>query len=131
MLEGPVEAGKPGPEHRKLKPFVGDWTFTMKLWTDPSQPPAELKGTVERRWIMGQAQLVQETVKGECSTSSKTFEGMGLLGYDKAQKKFTTTPVCGLCGTVSHNLSNCDASGQKFTCRPEMLPAERREDQRT
>src|SRR5262245_13620738 len=72
VLKALAEAGKPGAEHKKLQPFVGDWTFTMKLWTDPSQPPAELKGTVERKWILGD-RFVQETVKGECS-SGKTFE---------------------------------------------------------
>ena len=58
------EAGKPGPEHRKLQPFVGDWTLTVRLWTDPSQPPAEAKGTVQRKWIMG-GRFVQETAKVE------------------------------------------------------------------
>src|SRR5262249_29869581 len=76
LLKALADAGKPGPEHRKLEPFVGDWTFTLKLWTDPGQPPAELKGTVERKWIMG-GRFIQETAKGECAKTGKTFEGMG------------------------------------------------------
>src|SRR6516162_4389465 len=47
FLKALAEAGKPGPEHKKLQPFVGQWTYTMKLWTDPGQPPAEFKGTIE------------------------------------------------------------------------------------
>src|SRR5262244_3729225 len=97
-----AEAGKPTAEHQKLQPFVGDWTFTLKLWTDPSQPPAELQGTVERKWIMG-GRFIQETVKGELA--GKQFEGLGLLGYDNAQKKYTSVRVCGLCGKISHGLS--------------------------
>src|SRR5262249_4783075 len=116
LLKALAEAGKPGPEHRKLDPFVGDWTFTLKLWTDPSQPPAELKGTVERKWIMG-GRFVQESVKGEYD--GKPFEGMGLWGYDPAQKKFTTVRVCGLCGTISNGLGSCDPSGTKFECAKE------------
>src|SRR5262245_54307356 len=77
LLKALAEAGKPGAEHEKLQPFVGDWTFILRLWTDPSQPPAELKGTVERKWIMG-GRFVQETVKGE--RDGKSFEGLGLLG---------------------------------------------------
>jgi Protein of unknown function (DUF1579) len=111
-----AEAGKPGAEHKKLQPFVGDWTFTLKLWTDPSQAPAELKGTVERKWIMG-GRFIQETVKGECD--GKTFEGLGLLGYDSAQKKFTSVKACGLCGTIFNGLSTCDASGKRFECATE------------
>src|SRR5262249_6283098 len=40
LLKALAEAGKPGAEHEKLQPFVGDWTFILRLWTDPSQPPA-------------------------------------------------------------------------------------------
>jgi hypothetical protein len=113
LLKALEQAGKPGPEHKKLQPFVGDWALTVKLWTDPSQPPAEAKGTVERKWIMG-GRFVQETVKVECG--GKVFEGMGLLGYDSAQKKFTAMKACGLCGTISHGLATCSADGTRFEC---------------
>src|SRR5215813_6335859 len=79
LLKALAEAGKPGPEHKKLEPFVGDWDVTVKLWTNPGQPPAEAKGTAQRKWIMG-GRFVQETVNIECH--GKTCEGMGLLGYD-------------------------------------------------
>jgi hypothetical protein len=117
LLKALAEAGKPGPEHQKLEPFVGDWALTVKMWTDPSQPPAELKGTVQRRWIMG-GRFVQESVQGECC-EGKTFEGLGLLGYHSGQKKFTTVRACSLCGTISNGLLSCDASGKKFTCATE------------
>src|SRR5262249_11775263 len=93
VLKALAEAGKPGAEHQKLQPFVGDWDLTLKLWTDPGQPPALVKATVQRQWIMG-GRFVQETVRGEFE--GKPFEGMGVLGYDSARKKFTTTRVCGL-----------------------------------
>jgi hypothetical protein len=116
LLKALAEAGKPGPEHKKLQPFVGDWTLTVKLWTDPSQPPAELYGTVERKWIMD-GRFLQETVKGKYD--GKPIEGMGLWGYDKAQKKFTSVRICGLCGTISYGLASCGASGTKFQCAKE------------
>lgn len=111
-----AEAGKPGPEHQKLQSLVGDWNFTLRLWTDPSQSPAEARGTVERKWIFG-GRFIQETVKGECH--GKTFEAMGLVGYDSQQKKYSTVRVCGLCGKVSTGLSTLDAAGTKFTCATE------------
>jgi hypothetical protein len=116
LLKILAENGKPGAEHQRLQPFVGDWNLTVRLWTDASQPPAELTGTVERKWIMG-GRFIQESVKGECH--GKTFEGLGLLGYDSAQKKFTAVRVCGLCGTMSHDLVTCDDSGTKFVCAKE------------
>src|SRR5215831_18036279 len=81
LLEALAKAGTPGPEHKKLEPFVGDWTVTVTLWTDPNQPPAQATGTAQRRWIMG-GRFVQETARIECH--GKTFEGMGLFGYDQA-----------------------------------------------
>jgi hypothetical protein len=115
LLKALAEAGKPGAEHKKLEPFIGEWTFTMKLWTDPSRPPAELKGTIERKWILG-GRFVQETARGECVKSGKTIEGLGLLGYDAGQKKFTSVRACGLCGTLSSGLVTCDESGTRFEC---------------
>jgi len=115
LLKALAEAGKPGAEHKKLQPFVGRWTFTMKFWTDPSQPPAELKGRIERKWIMD-GRFVQETARGECAKTGKAFEGMGLLGYDPAQKKFTLVKACSLCGTISSGLVTCDSSGTRFEC---------------
>jgi hypothetical protein len=115
LLKALAEAGKPGPEHKKLEPFVGQWTCTMKLWTNPSQAPAELKGTIERKWIMD-GRFVQETARATCAKTGKTFEGMGLLGYDAGQKKLTYVKVCGLCGTISAGLVTCDSSGTRFEC---------------
>jgi hypothetical protein len=115
LLKALAEAGKPGPEHKKLEPFVGQWTFTLRLWTDPSQPPAEVKGTIERKWIMD-GRFVQETARGACAKSGRSFEGMGLLGYDAAQKKFTGVKACNLTGTLSSGLITCDSSGTRFEC---------------
>jgi Protein of unknown function (DUF1579) len=118
LLKALAEKGKPGAEHKKLEPFVGQWTFTMKLWTDPSQPPAELKGRIERKWIMD-GRFIQETARGECVKTGKTFEGMGLVGYDAGQKKFTVVKACSLCGTISSGLVTCDSSGKRFECAKE------------
>jgi hypothetical protein len=115
LLKALAEAGKPGAEHKKLEPFVGTWTFTMRLWADPNQPPAELKGALERKWIMD-GRFVQETARAECVKSGKTFEGMGLVGYDAGQKKFTCVKACSLSGTISSGLVTCDSSGTRFEC---------------
>jgi hypothetical protein len=113
LLKALAKAGTPGPEHKKLEPLVGDWTLTIKLWTDPNQFPAQATGTAQRKWIMG-GRFVQENVQINCQ--GKKFEGMGLVGYDAVQKKFTAVKVCGLCGTISHGLATCNSSGTKFEC---------------
>jgi hypothetical protein len=115
LFKALAEAGKPGAEHKKLEPLVGQWTFTMRFWTDPKLAPAELKGTIERKWIMD-GRFVQETARAACAKTGKTFEGMGLVGYDAGLKKFTCVKVCGLCGTISSGLATCDSSGTRFQC---------------
>jgi hypothetical protein len=115
LLKALAEAGKPGAEHQKLQPFVGQWTFTMKFWTDPNQPPAELNGTIERKWIMD-GRFIQETGRGVCAKTGKAFEGLGLVGYDAAQKKFSLVKACNLTGTISSGLVSCDSSGSRFEC---------------
>jgi hypothetical protein len=115
LIKALAEAGKPGVEHKKLEPFVGQWTFTMKFWTDPNQAPAELKGTIERKWIMD-GRFLQETARGECPQTGKTIEGLGLLGYDAGQKKFTFVKACGLSGQISSGLVSCDSTGTRFEC---------------
>jgi hypothetical protein len=120
LLKALAEAGKPGPEHQKLQPFVGDWAVTLKVWTDPSQPPAEAKATVHGQWIMD-GRFVQQTLKGECN--GKACEGLRLFGYDKAQNKFTFVQACGICGTISNGLATCSDAGKRFVCaREEYCP---------
>jgi hypothetical protein len=96
-----------------LETLVGYWNFTMKFWTDPNLPPAQMQGTLERKWIMD-GRFVQETVLGQCATSGKTCEGMGLLGYNAAEKQFTCVRACGLSGTLSSSTVACDSSGKRF-----------------
>jgi hypothetical protein len=113
LLKALAEAGQPGAEHKKLEPLVGNWNFTMKLWTDPSLSPAVLQGTVERKWIMD-GRFVQETVHGQCATTGKSCDGLGLTGYSAAEKQFTCVRACSLCGTLTSSSVACDSSGKRF-----------------
>jgi hypothetical protein len=112
MMKAIADAGRPGPEHQKLQPLIGSWTFTLTMWTDPSQPPATATGTVERKWVMGD-RFVQESLRGQCG--GEEFDGLGLWGYDAQQKKFSIVRACGFCGKSTQELATCDASGKKFT----------------
>lgn len=116
LLKAMAENGKPGPEHKKLDPLVGDWNFTVRMWTDPNQPPAQFTGTVERKWIMG-GRFVQETARGEFD--GKPFDGMGLWGYNHSEKKYTHVRACSLSGKICSEQSDYITSGAKFECSTE------------
>lgn len=90
-----AEAGKPGPEHAKLQPLAGNWTYTGKFWMEPGKPPIETKGTIDRKWILG-GRFLEEKVAGTGFDGKPGFEGFGMLGYDNVQKKFTANWVCSM-----------------------------------
>jgi len=118
VLKALEEAGKPAPEHRKLEPLVGEWTYTGKFWMDPSQPPTEAAGTIERRWILGN-RFLEERVVGKGPDGKSDFEGRGVIGYDKAQKKYTTGWICTMGTGIATSRGTCDASGKHFTFESE------------
>jgi Protein of unknown function (DUF1579) len=118
LVKAMAEAGKPGPEHAKLKPLVGSWTYTCKFWMDPNQPPMESKGTIERKLVLG-GRFLEEKVTGTNFDGTPGFEGVGLIGYDNGQQKYTSTWHCNM-GTGTHTgLGSADASGTKFTLQTE------------
>jgi hypothetical protein len=88
MMEKMMQAGTPGPAHKKLDPLVGKFNVKSKSWMDPSKPPEESSGTSERKWIMGNRYL-EEHYQG--TFAGQPFSGMGLWGYDNVTKKYFGT----------------------------------------
>jgi hypothetical protein len=117
LLEMLAEAGRPGPEHKKLDPLVGaqdgadDFILTAKFWTDPSQPPAVATGTAHKGWIMG-GRFIQANLKFEAS--GETFEHLNVFGYDAAQKKFYVVGFSGLDGSITHNFISINSASNSF-----------------
>jgi hypothetical protein len=88
MMEKMMQAGTPGPAHKKLDPLVGKFNVKSKSWMDPSKPPEESSGTSERKWIMGNRYL-EERYQG--TFGGQPFTGMGVWGYDNVTKKYFGT----------------------------------------
>ena len=45
-MEAMMKAMAPGEPHKKLAKLAGDFTYTSKMWMDPSQAPTTSSGTV-------------------------------------------------------------------------------------
>src|SRR5439155_14095109 len=73
-MEAMMKHGTPGPEHKKLEPIVGSWTFVGKMYEDPGAPPTEFKGTAERKWILDGRFLLDET---KADFGGMPFQGIG------------------------------------------------------
>jgi len=88
MMDAMLKAATPGPNHEMLTSLVGDWTFTNKMWMDPSKPPTESTGTVSYTTLLGD-RYVQGTYKGD--VMGMPFEGRGVMGYDNVTQQFQTS----------------------------------------
>ncbi|MES2127843.1 MAG: DUF1579 domain-containing protein [Pseudomonadota bacterium] len=87
-MEAMAKAATPGEAHKKLDPLVGTFDAKARQWMDPSKPPAESTGTIERKWILDN-RYVQEQYTG--SFGGQPFTGMGYQGYDNVTKKYVAT----------------------------------------
>lgn len=118
MVKAMSAVGKPGADHAKLEPLAGSWNYTCKFWLDPSKPPLESTGTIERKWVLG-GRFLEERIAGTGFDGKPGFEGIGLIGYDNAQKKYTSTFACSMGTGVCSGHGSCDDSGTKFTFHTE------------
>ena len=81
-------AATPGEHHSFLASLEGDWSFAMKVWMQPGQPPMENPGTSKKTMLMG-GRFLQEEVAG--SMMGNTFNGFGMTAYDNTAGEFINT----------------------------------------
>lgn len=75
----------PGEVHKYMAESVGEWTATMKMYMDPSQPPMETKTKIKEEMILGGRYLVG---KYSGNMMGMPFEGISTMGYDNGINKF-------------------------------------------
>jgi hypothetical protein len=78
----------PGKEHKELAKMDGDWTFTSKMWMDPTAPPTVSEGTATFEMILG-GRYQQMKVSGKMM--GMDFNGIGINGYDNAKKVWVSS----------------------------------------
>ncbi len=118
VIQTMKKLGKPGPEHAKLRPLAGSWDYTAKFWLDPSQPPLTSKGSLERKLILG-GRFLEERAEGVGFDGEPGFEHFGLVGYDAAQKKFTSNWACSMGTGTCTGVGSVDSTGKQFSFRTE------------
>jgi hypothetical protein len=117
-MQAAMAAMSPGPEHQKLARMVGDWTFTNKMWMDPSAAPAEGSGTMHAEMILG-GRYVHEVWKG--NFMGMPFEGHGTEGYDNMTKKHVSSWVDNMGTGIMYSTGTCNADGKVCTTTAEMI----------
>ena len=108
MMEAWENAAKPGPQHQWLARKAGRWEFAGKFWMDPTKPPTESVGTVERELMLG-GRVLAEKVRS--TYMDKPFEGYGLTGYDNVSKEFWGTWNDNMGTGIMLSTGQCDNRG--------------------
>jgi len=76
----------PGPEHKRLAFFAGQWKMEGESKESPMGPAGKFTGTETCDWFAGGFQLVCHS-KGTGPKGPIT--GMSVMGYDPATKSYT------------------------------------------
>jgi hypothetical protein len=83
--EGPP---KPGPEHKKLGYFVGDWRTQGEMKPGPMGPGGKFTGTDKCEWFEGGFAVV---CRSEGKGPGGPMKGLGILSYSPEEKVYTYT----------------------------------------
>jgi hypothetical protein len=90
MMKKMEAAGTPGPAHKALEAFVGNWKAEVKCWCEPGGAPQVSQGTAKASWILN-GHFLEEEFHGEMM--GKPFIGRSLMGYDNIKQTFNTVWV--------------------------------------
>lgn len=112
MMQKWMESMAPGEEHEKLEAEEGTWDATMKMWMMPGAPPAETKGTSQRKMMLGGRFLMDE-YKG--SMMGMPYDGVGFNGYDKFKKKYTSVWISSMGTNILTMEGTASADGKTIT----------------
>ena len=113
MMKKWMEVSTPGDNHQKLDDLVGTWETTVSMWPEgPGKPPQVTKGGAEMKWILG-GRFIQEEMKGELM--GMPYNGLGLMGYDNFNKKYTFVWVDNSSTQMSTSEGTLDPTGKVLT----------------
>jgi Protein of unknown function (DUF1579) len=107
-LAAMMKAMTPGEPHKHLARMAGNWTYSSKMWMDPSTPPMESGGTMQGEMLLG-GRYLQQTWKG--NFMGMDFEGRATYAYDNVGKEYASAWIdnMGSCGII-YATGTCDAA---------------------
>lgn len=113
MAEAYMKAAAPGPEHERLKEFAGEWDAEVKL-SQPDGSTSTTKGVMHAKMILGDRYL-QLNYEGQMDMGPQLgkfpFHGMGIGGYDKGKKKYTSVWIDEMSTGMMVTEGSVDAKG--------------------
>lgn len=83
-------AGSPGPGHKAMEHFAGDWQCDVKCWMEAGGQPEQSSATAKATWIMG-GRFLQEEFHGQMM--GRPFNGRTILGFNNIKQTFQSVWV--------------------------------------
>ena len=84
-MEAWIKAATPGAAHAELAAMEGMWTYTSKMWMDPTADPMESRGTSKKHMLLGGRFLAEES---DGNMMGMAFNGMGITGYNNVTNQY-------------------------------------------
>lgn len=109
-----VALSKPGPSHRLLDLFVGEWDATITFWSGPRAEPQVSRGRSSVEWILGK-RFIKEDFTGELA--GEKFQGLGIMGFDNGSRRFSNVWMesTGTALVISHGKYLADTNSFEFS----------------
>jgi hypothetical protein len=111
-----MQAWMPGEHHEHMKALVGNFDYTIKVWSDPTTAPSESTGKRSAEMILG-GRYLSEKYSGVFM--GMPFEGTGTLAYDNTQKKYLSTWIDNMSTGIMVATGQCE-KGPAWTMNGEM-----------
>ncbi len=116
-----MELAQPGEEHAEMAKWAGTWHQETKHWMSPGAPPEESTGTAEVKPILG-GRFMLEKVKSQMQFAGEVhdFEGIGIFGFDRIQKKHVFVWVNNMSTLIATGEGTADKTGKVITYYSEL-----------
>ncbi len=87
-MKAMMDYGTPGPMHQMMASWNGTWSGETTLWQYEGGTPSQSTGTAVNTMILGGK---YQSSKHTGNMMGMPFEGMAIMGYDNATKKFVSS----------------------------------------
>ena len=119
MMEMMQKLAAPGEHHRKLEPFVGEWSLAVKYRMEPEGEWEESPSSSKVSWMFD-GRYIREDVEGEMMEGMK-FKGLGITGYDNLKQKYVSVWLDNMSTSLMTSEGTCDESCKVFTFMGEQI----------
>jgi hypothetical protein len=116
------EMAAPGPEHERLKSFLGTFKATVSIFTGPGDPMVST-GTMTNTLELG-GRFIKQDYKGDPlpgPTPMAGFEGQGFWGFNKNTQRYEGFWIDTASTVMQHETGTLDDAGRVWTMTGEVV----------